>query len=109
VRRNGGAPGIDKLTLEAVEEYGIERFLAEVETELRESRYRPLPARRVLIPKRDQSGEWRSLAIAAVRDRVVQAAVKTVFEPVFEAEMLPREFRVPPETFGARRPASPHR
>jgi RNA-directed DNA polymerase len=109
VRRNGGAPGIDKFTLEAVEEYGIERFLAEIETELRESRYRPLPARKVLIPKRDQPGEWRPLAIAAVRDRVVQAALKIVFEPVFEAEMLPREFRVPPETFGARRPASPHR
>jgi RNA-directed DNA polymerase len=55
VRRNDGAPGIDKLTLDAVEEYGTERFLAGIEAELREGRYRPLPAREVLIPKRDRS------------------------------------------------------
>lgn len=97
VRRNNGAPGIDKLTLDAVEEYGITRFLAEVETELREGRYRPLPARQVLIPKRGQPGQWRPLAIAAVRDRVVQAALKIVFEPVFEADMLPCSFGFRPK------------
>jgi RNA-directed DNA polymerase len=101
VRRNGGAPGIDKLTLDAVEEYGVARFLAEVETELREGRYRPLPARQVLIPKRDRSGrgvtEWRPLAIASVRDRVVQAAVKIVFEPVFEADFLSCSFGFRPK------------
>ena len=97
VRRNDGAPGIDKLTLDAVEEYGTDRFLAEIETELREGRYRPLPARRVLIPKRDQSGQWRPLAIASVRDRVVQAALKIVFEPVFEADMLPCSFGFRPK------------
>jgi len=46
VRRNDGAPGVDKFTLGAVEEYGVDRFLAEIETELRERRYRPLPAGR---------------------------------------------------------------
>lgn len=97
VRRNDGAPGIDKLTLEAVEEYGTDRFLAEVEAELREGRYRPLPARRVLIPKRGQPGQWRPLAIASVRDRVVQAAVRIVFEPVFEADMLPCSFGFRPK------------
>jgi group II intron reverse transcriptase/maturase len=97
VRRNNGAPGIDKLTLDAVEEYGIDRFLAEVETALREGRYRPLPARRVLIPKRGQPGAWRPLAIAAVRDRVVQAALKIVFEPVFEADFLPCSFGFRPK------------
>lgn len=89
VRRNDGAPGIDKLTLDAVEEYGIDRFLAEIEAELRDGRYRPLPARRVLIPKPGQPGQQRPLAIASVRDRVVQAALKIVFEPVFEADFLP--------------------
>jgi RNA-directed DNA polymerase len=44
VRRNDGAPGIDKLTLDAVEEYGIDRFLTEIQSELREGRYRPLPS-----------------------------------------------------------------
>ena len=97
VRRNNGAPGIDKLALDAVEEYGIDRFLAEVETALREGRYRPLPARRVLIPKRGQPGAWRSLAIASVRDRVVQAALKIGFEPVFEADMLPCSFGFRPK------------
>jgi len=51
VRRNNGAPGIDRLTLDQVEEYGIARLLDEVATELRVGTYRPLPARRVLIPK----------------------------------------------------------
>ena len=66
VRRNDGASGIDKLTLDAVEEYGVDRFLAEIMAELRDGRYRPLPARQVLIPKRDRSGQWRPLAIATV-------------------------------------------
>jgi RNA-directed DNA polymerase len=88
VRRNDGAPGIDKLALDAVEESGIDRFLAEIEAELRDGRYRPLPARQVLIPKPGQPRQQRPLAIASVRDRVVQAALKIVFEPVFEADML---------------------
>jgi RNA-directed DNA polymerase len=92
VRRNDGAPGIDKLTLDAVEEYGIDRFLTEIQTELREGRYRPLPAGQVLIPKPGQPGQTRPLAIASVRDRVVQAALKIVFEPIFEADFLPCSF-----------------
>ena len=51
VRRNNGAPGIDKITLAEVEEYGVTRLLDELAAELREGRYRPLPARRVFIPK----------------------------------------------------------
>jgi RNA-directed DNA polymerase len=51
VRRNDGAPGIDKTTLAAVEEYGVDRLLDELTSDLREGRYRPLPARRVFIPK----------------------------------------------------------
>jgi RNA-directed DNA polymerase len=97
VRRNNGAPGIDKLTLNAVEEYGIARFLDQIEAELREGRYRPLPARQVLIPKRGQTGAWRPLAIASVRDRVVQAALKIVFEPVFEADFADCSFGFRPK------------
>ncbi|MBV9729146.1 MAG: group II intron reverse transcriptase/maturase [Pseudonocardiales bacterium] len=97
VRRNDGAPGIDKLTLGAVEEYGIARFLAEIEAELREGRYRPLPAREVLIPKPGQPGQQRPLAIASVRDRIVQAALKIVLEPVFEADFLPCSFGFRPK------------
>ena len=62
VRSNNGAPGIDKITLAAVEEYGIDRLLGELASELEEGRYRPLPARRVYIPKPGTS-EQRPLSI----------------------------------------------
>src|SRR6185437_7857261 len=91
VRRNNGAPGIDKTTLAEVEEYGVARLLGELAGELREGLWRPLPARRVFIPK-PGSSERRPLAIAAVRDRIVQAAMKIVLEPVFEADFLPCSF-----------------
>jgi RNA-directed DNA polymerase len=92
VRRNNGAPGIDKTTLAEVEEYGVARFLDELAAELRDGRYRPLPARRVFIPKPGQPGQMRPLSIPSVRDRVVQTAVKAVLEPVFEADFLPCSF-----------------
>ena len=91
VWRNGGAPGIDQITIADVEEYGVARLLDELEVELRERRFRPLPARRVYIPKPGQS-EKRPLSIPAVRDRIVQAALKIVLEPVFEADMLSCSF-----------------
>ena len=100
MRRNNGAPGIDKITLAAVEEYGVSRLLDELASELREKRYRPLPARRVLIPKPGTT-EQRPLSIPPVRDRIVQAAVKIVLEPVFEADFLPC-------SFGFRPGRSPH-
>ena len=87
VRRNRGAAGIDRVTLADAEEYGIARLLGELAAELREGRYRPLPARRVFIPKPGTS-EQRPLSIPSVRDRIVQAAVKIALEPVFEAGML---------------------
>ena len=95
-------PGIDKITLAGVEEYGVTRLLDELAAELKEGRYRPLPARRVYIPKPGApAGEQRPLSIPAVRDRIVQAAVKIVLEPVFEADFLPC-------SFGFRPRRSPH-
>jgi group II intron reverse transcriptase/maturase len=91
VYRNDGAPGIDKATLADVKEYGISRLLDELAAELRDGRYRPLPARRVYIPK-PGTAEQRPLSIPAVRDRIVQAALKIVLEPVFEADFLPCSF-----------------
>jgi group II intron reverse transcriptase/maturase len=96
VRRNDGAPGVDGTTLAEVEEYGVERLLDEVAEELRNGRWRPLPARRVLIPK-PGTNERRPLSIPAVRDRVVQAAVKIVLEPIFEADFLPCSFGFRPK------------
>ncbi|WP_205314928.1 hypothetical protein [Nonomuraea lactucae] len=80
VRTNNGAQGIDKTTVAQVEEYGVDRLLEEVAVELQERRYRPLPARRVLIPKPGLKDQYRPLSIPAVRDRIVQAAVKIVLE-----------------------------
>jgi RNA-directed DNA polymerase len=92
VRTNNGAPGIDRATLDWIEqEYGIDRLLTELSCELREGSYRPLPARRVYIPKPGTT-ERRPLSIPAVRDRVVQAALKIVLEPIFEADFAPCSF-----------------
>lgn len=96
VRRNNGAAGIDKTTLAMVEEYGVTRLLGEVAEELRSGGYRPSAARRVFIPK-PGTAEQRPLSIPTVRDRVVQAAVKIVLEPIFEADMLPCSFGFRPK------------
>jgi group II intron reverse transcriptase/maturase len=88
VRANRGAAGIDRQTIAAVEAYGIARLLDELAADLKEGRWRPLPARRVFIPKPGRPTEQRPLSIPAVRDRVVQAAAKIVLEPIFEADML---------------------
>lgn len=93
VRANNGAPGVDRTTLDQIEhEYGALRLVDELAAELREGRYRPMPARGVLIPKPGVKDEYRPLSISTVRDRVVQAALKIVLEPVFEADFLPCSF-----------------
>ncbi len=91
VRRNRGAAGIDRQTIHDVEQYGIDRLLDELAQDLRDGSYRLLPARRVFIPK-PGSRERRPLSIPAVRDRIVQAALKIVIEPIFEAGFQPCSF-----------------
>jgi RNA-directed DNA polymerase len=86
VRTNRGAAGVDRVTLVAVEDYGVDRMLRELRYDLREGRYRPAPARRVEIPK--PRGGKRPLGIPTVRDRVAQAAAKIVLEPIFEADFV---------------------
>ena len=83
VRANRGAAGIDRQTIADVEEYGIAKLLDELAADLRDDSYRSLPARRVFIPKPGRPDEQRPLSIPAVRDRVVQSAVKIVIEPIF--------------------------
>jgi RNA-directed DNA polymerase len=87
VRRNRGAAGVDRVTLAAVEDYGVDRMLRELRHDLLAGTYRPAPARRVDIPK--PQGGTRPLGIPAVRDRVAQQAARLVLEPIFEADFSP--------------------
>jgi len=96
VRARKGAAGIDRQTIADVERYGIVRLLDELAADLQDGSWRPLPARRVFIPKPGRE-ELRPLSIPAVRDRVVQAAAKIVIEPIFEADFLPCSFGFRPQ------------
>ena len=94
-KKNDGAPGIDGVTFQAVEESGVARFLAEIRDELVSRRYKPLRNRKKEIPKGD--GKVRTLGIPAIRDRVVQGALKLILEPIFEADFQPGSFGYRPE------------
>jgi RNA-directed DNA polymerase len=83
-KSNRGVPGVDGMRFEDIETYGRERFLAELRQELEEKRYKPDAVLRVMIPK--ANGGERPLGIPTIKDRVVQAAVKIVLEPIFEAD-----------------------
>jgi len=95
VKRNRGAAGVDRQTLDEVEELGVERFLEELQTELRAGEYRPRAVLRRYIPKAD--GRKRPLGIPTVRDRVVQMAATLVLEPIFEADFRPCSYGFRPK------------
>ena len=94
-KANNGAPGIDGVTFEAIEAQGTERFLEQIRNELVQRTYVPLPARRREIPK--DGGKVRVLSIPAIRDRVVQGALKLILEPIFEADFQPGSYGYRPK------------
>lgn len=84
VAKNRGAPGVDGVTIEAIEEAGVDQFLVRLAESLKDGTYRPKPVRRVRIPKPD--GGERLLGVPCVVDRCAQSAAKLVLEPIFEAD-----------------------
>jgi len=84
-KSNDGAPGIDGVTFAAIEESGVESFVKQLRDELVSNTYRPMRARKKEIPK-DGGRRVRVLSIPAIRDRVVQGALKLILEPIFEAD-----------------------
>jgi len=95
-KENDGAPGVDGVTFEAIETQGVEVFLERIRDELVQRTYKPLPARKREIPK-DGGNKVRVLSIPAIRDRVVQGALKLILEPIFEADFQPGSFGYRPK------------
>ncbi|MDQ5873455.1 MAG: group II intron reverse transcriptase/maturase [Acidobacteriota bacterium] len=94
-KANDGAPGSDGVTFEAIEATGVDGFLEQLRDELATFRYRPMRPRRQEIPK--DGGKVRVLSIPAIRDRVVQGAMKLILEPIFEADFQPGSFGYRPK------------
>jgi len=84
VKNNNGAPGIDGLTFDDIEQKGVGIFLQNIQQELIDGSYQPARNRIKEIPK--SNGKIRKLGIPTIRDRVVQGAVKLIIEPVFESD-----------------------
>lgn len=91
VARNKGrrTAGVDGVTVAMALRDGVDALVQQLRMALRSGSYRPSPVRRVLIPKAGQPGKFRPLGIPTVTDRVVQAAVKNILEPIFEADFYP--------------------
>ena len=90
VRGNKGAKtaGVDGHTAASIQARGVEEFLGALRGSLKDRSFCPLPSRERLIPK-PGTAKRRRLGISTIRDRVVQASLKLVLEPIFEADFLP--------------------
>jgi RNA-directed DNA polymerase len=100
VSTNKGAKtaGIDKITAATVETWiGVEAFLDQLRDSLKSGEYRPVEVRQVMIPKGMNTGKYRKLGIPTIADRVVQASLKSVLEPIFEADFKPCSYGFRPK------------
>ncbi|MFG2395348.1 group II intron reverse transcriptase/maturase [Streptomyces lavendulae] len=96
--RGAGTPGVDGLTAADVEEtLGVPGFLDDLRAQLKAGAFRPLQVREKMIPKPGGSGKVRRLGIPTIADRVVQAALKLVLEPIFEADFKPVSYGFRPK------------
>jgi RNA-directed DNA polymerase len=94
-KSNNGSPGIDGVTFEEIEGSGVEEFLLQIQTELMNREYSPMRNRKKAIPK--GGGKFRILGIPAIRDRVVQGAIKLILEPIFESDFQPGSYGYRPK------------
>jgi RNA-directed DNA polymerase len=94
-RANGGIAGVDGVTFEQIKSEGLDEWLSGIREQLRTKTYKPQPVLRVMIPK--PGGGQRPLGLPTIRDRVVQTAVKTVIEPIFEADLEPSAYGYRPK------------
>jgi RNA-directed DNA polymerase len=96
VKRNGGSPGIDGLTIEEYESR-LEEELTQLKRELESWEYQPKPVRRVEIPKPGIGAGVRLIGIPCVRDRVVQATLKLILEPILEPQFSDNSYGFRPK------------
>ncbi|WP_210435442.1 hypothetical protein [Saccharopolyspora sp. ASAGF58] len=96
--KGGKTAGIDKITAATVEAWiGVEAFLDRLRDSLKSGEYRPVEVRKVMIPKGVGTGKYRKLGIPTIADRVVQASLKSVLEPIFEAGFKPCSYGFRPK------------
>jgi RNA-directed DNA polymerase len=84
VKSNDGSPGVDGITIDKVEQYGVDTYLKELGEEIRKQTYQPQAVKRVMIDK--AGGGQRPLGVPTVRDRIAQTVCKMILEPIFEAD-----------------------
>ncbi len=98
-KSNKGGAGVDGKTFKMIEKDGINQFIQELSNELKDNRYKPEPVKRVEIPK--ANGKTRPLGIPTIRDRVVQAAIKIIIEPIYDATLHQNSYGYRPKKSAA--------